>query len=996
MASQGKDKPFKYEAIEFTGKLITSVDPAQLGKGDMQELINARYNDKGPVSISGMSKINSTPVTKTDITAAFHFKKESIPESHFLVQGFANDGSSALYDNTTSIPNQGNFSLLYSETTGSSSGKFFNAPDGCVVYGNTKEMILWGGNESRCSAFIVADANDYSSTPTIALDYTDQVTDFDTTTYAVISSRYVHIASTRELSGVKFYVKTANTSTASVSAYYWSGTAWTAVASLSDGTASSGKTLAQTGMILFTSTVGSTSIRFFQNVLLYYYLFDFNGVDATTSVYRCTVVAPPQSITNQWDGVPLQPTSYQVGNTSGSSYTSSSFPPGQYLITDTDTTTTPSTITDYTSNILYAESGGSSSEIAPADHYTIIGSQFPLTGAFFDVYTNNTLTVSVTVSYWNGYNWTSVSGLSDGTASGGVTLAKNGTISFSDTNGAAAVRYFNGVLLYWYWFNFNGIDAATRINQITLTTSSTLSYTSYSDHTARVLKKDYVANPYGAPTTYDNTTYSNIYGSSGDLFIGFAERMQGLLFDIGSTFNNQATNIMTVSYWNGSAWSVLTVTDHTTDGASSLAKSGAVVWEPPDSSDEFKTSINNPYLYYYYRVHFNSVCTNAGAIVAIDAVAGIPESQYDLNNYKFATMFQNRLVLCNDQNGYKNSILIGASNTNCVFNGTDSTQLLFGDEKEIVSAMPFFSRFSNNFFENLFVGKTDSVYIVDGTSPDTYAVYKIASMYGVEAPNTLTACDIGFQASGTNVTRNIILWQSSGAIALWDGSTVYPIHEDIKDVFDQKNSYAIEPSMASYSESFYDVENHEWHWLWASQGNTTLNKEYVFDVIRKKWFKIDRGTGKRIQLGTSVVDNYGNRYVYAATTDGYIERLENGQTFDGNSITTIIHTGDIPLGGWMIETGIRKIKPIVKTLTTTTNTLELKYYTDTALSKTLTYPVVSSTKRLTSHVESIAGEPSIFHSFRLSMTTNNEDICLEPIGIGIFYKQIREDLVGGE
>jgi len=89
-----------------------------------------------------------------------------------------------------------------------------------------------------------------------------------------------------------------------------------------------------------------------------------------------------------------------------------------------------------------------------------------------------------------------------------------------------------------------------------------------------------------------------------------------------------------------------------------------------------------------------------------------------------------------------------------------------------------------------------------------------------------------------------------------------------------------------------DVAN----WLWASAGETTLNKEYVFDVIRKKWYTVDRGTGNRLQLGVSVMDTNNNRYTYGATTAGYIKRLEDRLIFAGLSgqPSRVLISGRVP------------------------------------------------------------------------------------------------------
>jgi len=281
--------------IQLTGKMITSVDPIQLGKGDFRNLTNMRYTDKGIKSIQGMTKINTSAVSNPTIPAMYQFRKEFPAENHLLAQGFSGS-TAAIFDNTTAIPNQGNFSQIYAESAGAGVGEFYDAPDGCVVFGDGEQLLIWGGQESRVSGFFVANTNDVSSVVSTALDYTTAISDDDTTTFATINSRFVHIASTRQLKGVKFYVGTPNANSVTPLVYYWGGTTWTACSSVVDGTSVGGVTLAQTGEISFTSTVGLANLRYFQNILLYWYLFDFNGVSGTTTVYMSTLDTPWQPI----------------------------------------------------------------------------------------------------------------------------------------------------------------------------------------------------------------------------------------------------------------------------------------------------------------------------------------------------------------------------------------------------------------------------------------------------------------------------------------------------------------------------------------------------------------------------------------------------------------------------------------------------------------------------------------------------------------------------
>jgi len=176
MAKQSKTdnlsgKGNQYVNLPLNGKLITAIDGTELGEGDFQVLKNMRYGVVSPLSISGMTKINSAVINATYLKprGGYHFRKYLPNESHLLVQSW-NTGLTAglVYDNTTAIPTAGDFTAapLWTDTASSNVGYFSEAPDGCVIYCNGKDSCVWGGNEYRTGGFIIGDLEE-----TIKYDY---------------------------------------------------------------------------------------------------------------------------------------------------------------------------------------------------------------------------------------------------------------------------------------------------------------------------------------------------------------------------------------------------------------------------------------------------------------------------------------------------------------------------------------------------------------------------------------------------------------------------------------------------------------------------------------------------------------------------------------------------------------------------------------------------------------------------------------------------------
>ena len=234
-------------------------------------------------------------------------------------------------------------------------------------------------------------------------------------------------------------------------------------------------------------------------------------------------------------------------------------------------------------------------------------------------------------------------------------------------------------------------------------------------------------------------------------------------------------------------------------------------------------------------------------------------------------------------------------------------------------------------------------------------------------------------------------------MVLFDTNSFINISSDIENYFDPTKSECITSSMVAKSSSFYDESKYEYHWLFASgSGQTTLNTELVYDLRKKKWYKIDRGTGNYLQMGFSVKDTYGNAYTYGGTEAGYIERLEYGTTFDGTSITSTYKTGDIPFGQWFQQSIIRRVKHLAIAKTTTTNTVTLSHFndTETTATDTLNISVNASGKRVAKVNRSVNwNESSVFHSFQCALITTDENVGYEPIGLSIGYRITREDVL---
>jgi len=341
-----------------------------------------------------------------------------------------------------------------------------------------------------------------------------------------------------------------------------------------------------------------------------------------------------------------------------------------------------SNIARHTSNFeipsaAYSDAGGGTTNT-----HMYVGSVLPLEGIKFYLSTVNTSAATASVEYWGGSDWVSVSSLSDGTSSGGASLAQTGAMSFTSTEATAKVKSIKGVLLYWYRIEITTLDDNVGIYYITVKapfqkikdiwdgfprkTQSFYKYTTvYNDFTGNVREDDYDSG--------NAATYVNVHGltTSQYLLAGFDYPQTGIRFNIvGDKGNDTANTAMSVSYWDGSDWvSVGTITDDTSEGNISFSQSGLVTWNALSDGVEFQTEFTgtpkesesvvttvakSPPLY-FYKISFDKTLSGDGdSKLYLVNINGIP-AQKTISDYKFTINAMNRLWLFSDQKGGKNT-----------------------------------------------------------------------------------------------------------------------------------------------------------------------------------------------------------------------------------------------------------------------------------------------------------------------------------------------------
>lgn len=657
-----------------------------------------------------------------------------------------------------------------------------------------------------------------------------------------------------------------------------------------------------------------------------------------------------------------------------------------------------------------------------------IGNTLPISGIKFYTGVANTTPGTMTVKYWNGSSYQGVANPvddTDNTANGGTSgtplSATSGWFTFDGTGSVAKVSFRNGVYAYWYQVQIasGAADVTTTITQCTVgedmqvikdfwdgnlrgfISVHTHDGTQLQEQTTNVAKNEYIYVSGGGDTSsYMDLSTLPALGSGGYLVVGSFFRMMGfhVKFIPGNTNTTAATTIA-VHYWDGSAWAALTTSnDGTSEGSISFTRSGFVTWQARDENEEFRRSLIGEELIYYYRISFDKALSSS---VLAYYIAGIPV-QETISSYKFSLHAKNRLLLFSDRKGDKNSMIHSAINTLNVFNGEDSGEPLhFGDGTESVAAVELFTRFFSSIKSVIVVCKRNSTHVLEGDNPKNWSIVDISNKVGCVAPNTMKTSSIGLEVESLQ-PRHVAIWLHSSGVYTYDSQTINIISDDIADLFDQSATNAATNAInltyiANSTGEFTVVDGEHYYHLCMPIGSTatTLNSEFVYDLKRRKWFTIDRTTGKYFQAITGVKSAAGNAYAYGSIDTGYIERMWNGDDFDGEAIHSAYQIGDIAINrnNMMVNSKILKVVHPMVAKSITPNTIKGTHYADTDTDgyKYELEPYAVN-KRVAIPTKGFSSKSSegVFHSLKHEITTDEERIGFEPLYLGVKYRVLRE------
>lgn len=620
----------------------------------------------------------------------------------------------------------------------------------------------------------------------------------------------------------------------------------------------------------------------------------------------------------------------------------------------------------------------------------------PLQG--FKAYISNANTeASTTLSgkVWTGKSFATIT-LSDGTSSGGITMAQTGSVTFSSTVSTAKPWHFEGLYLYAYMFEMSGggadisqvtvdapfqdlVDVWDGIERVPVEVQMyDASAANYDDWTLAVVEESSNLYPIGA----ELVDGADLMTSSDYLVIGLEERAAAIRVTMIGNRANTAAAKPTVYYWSGTDWvTVGTVVDTTatrkTDHVA-LSQTGLWSWFPPNAEDEAQQTLFGRTAY-YYKVQFDANLAGSGDApeVVIDLVTGIP-AQYVIPPVAFPAEYKNQVFLFgHNQSDEGNRADFCAPGSVDVWNGELSSMgglqsLYFGGPEPVVAAQQIYNRYGSNLIVGLLALKKTKAYMLTGDSPEDYKIYPVSQTLGCAAPLTVVSADAAYSVA-ENISRHVVIWLSSAGPVMFDGATLAAI-KGVENYFDPNKSEYINTSVIDRSRACYDARSNTYHLLIPSGSSTECNTWLAYDLSRKKWYEIVPSTYP--QAIWNVADTDGIGYLYGGIDTGYMMRLNNGTTWDGSGITVTAETGDfLPMDIWH-TTLMRKVK-VFATRTTEDVDMSVYHYHDTADDDStvdMTFPLDSGSNRITWTAGSLGAnsdESGLFHRYKFTATFSN-------------------------
>jgi hypothetical protein len=349
------------------------------------------------------------------------------------------------------------------------------------------------------------------------------------------------------------------------------------------------------------------------------------------------------------------------------------------------------------------------------------------------------------------------------------------------------------------------------------------------------------------------------------IYVGFVQRVNKIIFyPAADGKNTNDVSVTAVKYHNasGTATSVGTVTDTTETSTKMFSQKGYMSWADPGWQNEKMTTIGGDDTpMYWYEITVDAALVDPTYIYYIRGVPlpKDPDPSYGVFAYK-------RRAWQIAPRNKENMVRYSAANLPNVWNGSDSGYIAFG-ERPLKAAGAFYN-------ETVLYADTE-MWMLQGNKPANFGRLRLSGKVGISSAQSLVEVESGVVVS--DVVKVVLCWFFFDGIWMFDGVRIWKISApDIDSFFDPDHTDYINPAKLGETTGEYDYATQTVRWaVYSGSAATTPTKVLVMHFPTLNFGIFDYGTD--IDAMLSVVNN---KYylVGGGHSDGRFYQLDSGTT----------------------------------------------------------------------------------------------------------------------
>ena len=436
------------EGVPFRGGVFSDREITLIPSGGYSILRDIRQRHPGFEKRGGCRKLHTVPDASNQTETIFQFSKGLQDEVHTYAQ--MSDGDVIEFANNPPAVTTGSLGTSINKSTGTVIPASWGvvADTMCYADGTDVPMIYSGNNEKVAMFVVYKGAEAIPSIPKKGEDYTDNVTDDDSTTVAILDSLStlayydcIFICAYTPVDTFNFVIPALNTTASVAQMHYYNGT-WTAVSAFTDTTTTGGATFAiSPGTMSFTMTTDHYPHYMF-GVCGYWYRLSLSSgaLDSNVEISEVTCSSKWTKVQNVWDGIPIGAIE-------------------AYVFLNTD-----STYSFYASTEITIGGMTSSDKL-------YFNSKGPSIAAYFSVndIPNITASTAMVIKYWDGTGFNSSLSISDATTVNSKSLASDGWVTWTHPTDEQPTL-FQSAEYFSYWYEVSFDKTLTEDMQISIET----------------------------------------------------------------------------------------------------------------------------------------------------------------------------------------------------------------------------------------------------------------------------------------------------------------------------------------------------------------------------------------------------------------------------------------------------------------------------------------------------------------------------------------------